>query len=57
MSVSTLGRAGFFVILLSLVPAAAGPAPERPAALRMGFTDLKIEIDPGHGQLRGDARL
>ena len=57
MSVPTLGRARFLVVLLSLVPVAAGPAQERPAAWRMEFTELKIEIDPGHGQLRGDARL
>jgi len=57
MNVSSFGLVRFLVVLLSLVTAAAGPAQERPAAWRMEFTDLKIEIDPGHGQLRGDARL
>jgi len=57
MSVFSFCLVRSLVILFSLVPAAAGSAQERPAAWRMEFTDLKIELDPGHGQLKGDARL
>jgi aminopeptidase N len=47
MSISSFGLVGSLVIFLSLVP----------AAWRMDFTDLKIEIDASYGLLRGDARL
>jgi aminopeptidase N len=59
MSVFSFNRACILLVLflLDFAPAGAGPAREVPAAWRMNFTDLKIEIDPGHGQLRGDARL
>jgi aminopeptidase N len=59
MSVFFFRRARFLFILFlfCFVLAAAGPARERPAAWRVDFADLKVEIDPGHGQLRGDARL
>jgi len=57
MRVPLIGYAGALALLLSIVPAGAGPVRERPAAWRIEFTDLKIELDPGHGRLMGDARL
>jgi aminopeptidase N len=59
MCVFSFHRARFLFILFLFCfgPAAAGPAQGQPAVWRIDFTDLKIEIDPGRGQLRGNARL
>ena len=45
------------LLLLAIFPAAASPSPGKPAAGRVEFTDLKIEIDPNLGLLKGEARL
>lgn len=42
-------------LFLSIVPAA--PGGQGPAAWRLETTDLRIELDPGHSRLRGEARL
>ena len=59
MRVSTFGRALSAVAALSFVfvPSAAAQARRGPAAWRLESTDLSIEIYPGPGRLKGEARL
>jgi len=57
MGISSFGRICLLAAILSFVQTAAERSPEPQAAWRIEFTDLKVEIDPDRGQLRGDARL
>ena len=59
MRISTLGRAFSAAAALALVfvPLGAGQALPKPTAWRLESMELKVEIVPDPGRLRGEARL